>query len=301
MYPVDTLKTRMQALGQPGQNVRTNRWEQTNTDASQKNGMNVNLTDRWQSKLDPTNRQLQLPILRAFRSVLRMEGITGLYRGVPAVALSAGPAHAVYFATYELAKETLGGNNDAYAPGAIGLAGAIATIGSDAIFTPADVVKQRLQLAHSPYKGVFDCIDRTFREEGVRAFFRSLPTTLVMNVPFTAVHFSVYESAKRFLNDGDEENEGFYTQLAAGGLAGGSAAAVTTPLDVVKTRLQTQGVLNSQRYNTISVLAMLRKLYVDEGFAGLTKGIRPRILFHAPSAAICWTTYETGKVFFCAN
>uniref|UniRef100_A0A6U9PY69 Mitochondrial carrier protein n=2 Tax=Picocystis salinarum TaxID=88271 RepID=A0A6U9PY69_9CHLO len=264
MYPVDTLKTRMQALGQPGQN-------------------------------------LQLPVLRAFRSVLRMEGIAGLYRGVPAVALSAGPAHAVYFATYELAKEFLGGNVDKYAPGAIGFAGAIATIGSDAIFTPADVVKQRLQLAHSPYKGVFDCVIRTFREEGIRAFFRSLPTTLVMNVPFTAVHFSVYESAKRFMNNGDVENEGFSTQLAAGGLSGASAAAVTTPLDVVKTRLQTQGVLNSQKYNTVSILAMLRKLYAEEGFAGLTRGIRPRILFHAPSAAICWTTYETGKIFFCAG
>lgn len=261
MYPLDTIKTRMQALGQPGQN-------------------------------------LQLPLFRALRSVLKREGILGLYRGVPAVAISAGPAHAVYFGTYELAKEALGGNKKEYAPGAIGLAGAMATIGSDLIFTPADVVKQRLQLAHSPYQGVLDCIGRTLKEEGFAAFFRSLPTTLVMNVPFTAVHFSVYEFTKHFLNKGDKDNEGFTTQLAAGGMAGGCAAAVTTPLDVVKTRLQTQGVLNTQRYNTISVLKMLRRLYTEEGLAGLTKGIRPRILFHTPSAAICWTTYETGKSFF---
>jgi len=55
------------------------------------------------------------------------------------------------------------------------------------------------QVAHSPYKGVVDCTQQILRREGVGALFRSYRTTLVMNIPFTAVHFSVYEGAKKWL------------------------------------------------------------------------------------------------------
>ena len=79
---------------------------------------------------------------------------------------------------------------------------------------------------------------------GVRALYRSYPTTLAMNVPFTAIHFTAYESSKIALRDltnggKDVEEESFFVQFTAGGLAGGLAAGITTPLDVVKTRMQT--------------------------------------------------------------
>lgn len=114
----------------------------------------------------------------------------------------------------------------------------------DAVQNPVDTVKQRLQMSGSPYRGVWDCVARTVRTEGVGALYRSYPTTLAMNVPFTAIHFTAYESSKVFLQelkgDGAEvEDETFFVQFTAGGVAGGLAAAVTTPLDVVKTRMQT--------------------------------------------------------------
>jgi solute carrier family 25 iron transporter 28/37 len=67
-----------------------------------------------------------------------------------------------------------------------------------------------------------------------------------MNVPFTAVQFSTYETVKRLL-DKSGENEGFLTQIVAGGSAGALSAACTNPLDVLKTRLQTDGMLQHQR------------------------------------------------------
>lgn len=88
------------------------------------------------------------------------------------------PAHALYFATYELAKESLGGNEGGHHPAATAVAGAIATIVNDGVMTPSDVIKQRLQVANSPYKGVLDCVLRIQREEGLATFFKSYRTTV---------------------------------------------------------------------------------------------------------------------------
>ena len=91
-----------------------------------------------------------------------------------------------------------------------------------------------MQIRNSPHRTVFSCARSVYAIEGLAAFFVSYPTTLTMSVPFTAVQFSVYESLKTLLNP-----DGTYspiTHVTAGGVAGGVAAAVTTPLDVAKVR-----------------------------------------------------------------
>lgn len=95
---------------------------------------------------------------------------------LPCCAMSAmlcSPAHAMYFATYEQAKQLLGGNRQGYQWLPTAAAGAIATIVNDGFMTPVDVVKQRLQVAHSPYKGLADCTRQILRQEGVGALYKS--------------------------------------------------------------------------------------------------------------------------------
>lgn len=174
-------------------------------------------------------------------------------------------------------------------------AGALATIASDTFNVPFDTVKQRLQVAHSPYRGVADCVKVMLHQEGPSAFFKSLRTTVLMNVPFTAIHFSAYEAGKRALGDAGQQ-EGLQTELLAGGVAGGLAAAITTPMDVVKTRLQLSGVhAHAKRPAVTALLPSLRQLVAEEGLQSLWHGIQPRVLFHVPAAAVCWGTYETMK------
>ncbi|XP_028764566.1 mitoferrin isoform X2 [Neltuma alba] len=205
MFPVDTLKTRMQAI----------------------------------TGLDPAHH---VGARRALGSILKLEGPSGLYRGIAAMGLGAGPAHAVYFSVYEVCKEKFSGGNPNN-PAAHAASGVCATMASDGVMTPMDVVKQRLQLKSSPYKGVWDCVKRVSKEEGVGALYASYRTTVVMNAPFTAVHFATYEAAKRGLTElspGNAEDERAVVHAAAGAVSGAVAAAVTTPLDVVKTQLQCQ-------------------------------------------------------------
>lgn len=104
--------------------------------------------------------------------------------------------------------------------------------------TPFDVVKQRMQLGY--YKSVTHCIRTVLKTEGLAAFYMSFPTTLMMNIPFGGVMVAVNESVKKVLNPEGEYS--ISTSMIAGSIAGGVAAAVTTPLDVVKTRLQTQNL-----------------------------------------------------------
>jgi solute carrier family 25 iron transporter 28/37 len=76
-----------------------------------------------------------------------------------------------------------------------------------------------------------------------------------MNIPFTAVYFSTYESAKKALGAREAwQEETLRVQLLAGGLAGGTAAGLTTPLDVVKTRLQLAGVSSPTRYSSSALV-----------------------------------------------
>jgi solute carrier family 25 iron transporter 28/37 len=79
----------------------------------------------------------------------------------------------MYFATYEQAKQLLGGNRQGYQWLPTATAGAIATIVNDGFMTPVDVVKQRLQVAHSPYTGLADCTRQILRHEGVGALYKS--------------------------------------------------------------------------------------------------------------------------------
>jgi len=177
----------------------------------------------------------------SFASVLRAGGAARLWRGASAVLVSCVPSHAAYFSAYEAVKRALGADAPGHHPLAAGAAGVAATALHDAVATPLDVVKQRLQLGY--YRGVVHCLRAVVREEGPAALFRSYPTTLLMNMPFAAVAVAANESLKKLLAPAGGEPPGLATFLLAGGGAGALASAATCPLDVVKTRLQTDGVV----------------------------------------------------------
>ncbi|XP_059668061.1 uncharacterized protein LOC132313350 [Cornus florida] len=265
MFPVDTLKTRMQAIGPSS---------------------------------CPSS---SLTLRQSLGSILKLEGPAVLYRGIAAMGLGAGPAHAVYFSVYEYSKKFLSTENRNNSA-AHAVSGVCATVVSDAVITPMDMVKQRLQLKSSPYKGLGDCVRRVLVEEGIGAFYKSYRTTVVMNAPFTAVHFATYEAAKRGLMEvspeSASEDETLVVHATAGAVAGALAAAVTTPLDVVKTQLQCQGVCGCDRFSSSSIGDVVRSIVQKDGYGGLMRGWIPRMLFHAPAAAICWSTYEAAKTFF---
>jgi len=222
------------------------------------------------------------------------EGLRALWRGVSSVILGAGPAHAVHFGVYETVKDFAGGNQRGNQWLATSIAGASATIASDALMNPFDVVKQRMQMHQSEFRSVFTCARVVYRNEGLAAFYVSYPTTLTMTIPFTAVQFTVYEHLKRLLNPSGSYSP--LTHIVAGGLAGGVAAGVTTPLDVAKTLLQTRGTSrDSDIRNARGMVDAFRVIWKRDGMRGFGRGLAPRVLTFMPSNALCWLSYEFFK------
>ena len=109
-----------------------------------------------------------------------------------------------------------------------------------------------------------------------------------MTVPFTALQFTAYESINKVMH----RRQGYdpLTHCTAGGLAGGVAAAATTPLDVIKTLLQTRGSSTDAEIRNARGLVEAAKIIARrDGAKGFFRGMKARVVTAAPSTAICWS------------
>uniref|UniRef100_A0A182KFJ2 Mitoferrin n=1 Tax=Anopheles christyi TaxID=43041 RepID=A0A182KFJ2_9DIPT len=228
-------------------------------------------------------------ISSTLRDMIKNEGVMRPFRGVMAVVAGAGPAHALYFGAYECSKELIATVSDRDHLNYM-LSATAATLVHDAVSNPADVVKQRLQMYNSPYRSILHCATQVYRIEGFRAFYRSYSTQLVMNIPYSAIQFPTYEFFQKLLNKDNKYNPPVH--MVAGGVAGAAASALTTPLDVCKTLLNTQ---EDGAGKTRGLVEAAKKIYNTAGVMGFFKGMQARVLYQMPATAICWSTYEFFK------
>jgi len=236
-------------------------------------------------------------------SIIRREGWLRPLRGVNAVAAGSVPAHALYFAIYEKTKGFLTGHTTGHTNTfAYGVSGALATVLHDAVMNPAEVVKQRMQMMYSPYGGSLECVRCIYKREGIQAFYRSYSTQLLLNIPFQSVHFMVYEFWQQILNP--EHKYDPKSHLISGAVAGGLAAALTTPLDCVKTVLNTQQTPEISADRTVLLKAntsyqgikdTIVSIYRCRGIFGFYTGVQARILYQMPATALSWSVYELFK------
>lgn len=137
---------------------------------------------------------------------------------------------------------------------------------------------------------------RIVGEEGFRAFWRGNLVTIAHRLPYSSVSFYAYERYKHLLQsisglEGNRDNVAadVCIRLLGGGLAGITAASVTYPLDLVRTRLAAQ--TNVIYYSGIG--HALRTICREEGVLGLYKGLGATLLGVGPSIAISFSVYET--------
>ncbi|KAL8167923.1 hypothetical protein V2J09_009422 [Rumex salicifolius] len=135
---------------------------------------------------------------------------------------------------------------------------------------------------------------RIVNEEGLRAFWKGNMVTIVHRLPYSAVNFYSYEHYKTFLQSSLRSDSSNLVKDAAihfvsGGLSGITSAAVTYPLDLVRTRLAAQR--SAVYYRGLS--HALCTIVKEEGFLGLYKGLGATLLGVGPTIAISFSVYET--------
>ncbi|KAJ3729129.1 mitochondrial tricarboxylate transporter [Lentinula guzmanii] len=132
-------------------------------------------------------------------TIVRQEGLAGIYRGLLPVMMRQGANSAVRFTTYSTLKQFVQGTArpGQTLPSAITFGiGAIAGLVTVYTTMPLDVIKTRMQSlsARSQYRNSFHCAYRIFTEEGVRRFWTGTTPRLVRLVMSGGIVFTVYEN-----------------------------------------------------------------------------------------------------------
>jgi solute carrier family 25 (mitochondrial phosphate transporter), member 23/24/25/41 len=161
-----------------------------------------------------------------------------------------------------------------------GFAGSMATICT----YPLDVVRAKLTIAE---KGSNHTIMGTMRElmktKGVRGLYGGLGATLTAVAPFVGLQQASYDVIKLSLIDSGyaSPSVGFFT--ACGVVSGLAAQTIVYPLDVLRRRIQVEGVQST--WARLYTLPALQRVVKKEGFAGLFAGLLPTYAKVAPAVA----------------
>ncbi|KAI1468805.1 mitochondrial carrier [Daldinia caldariorum] len=187
----------------------------------------------------------------SYYTIWRQEGIRrGLYGGWLPAMMGSFPGTVLFFGTYEWSKRHM--LDYGIQPHVSYLiAGFIGDFAASIVYVPSEVLKTRLQLQgryNNPYfksgynyRGTFDAVRTIIRKEGFSELFSGYKATLYRDLPFSALQFMFYEQFQSWAREYKKSRDiGVRLELLTGAAGGGLAGVLTCPLDVVKTRLQTQ-------------------------------------------------------------
>ena len=172
------------------------------------------------------------------------------------------------------------------------LAASIGEVAACAVRVPTEVVKQRAQASQHPSSlAALTHILAQRHTHGLihvwRELYRGWTITILREVPFTVIQFPLWEAMKthrRARNGGTKQISGLEAGLL-GSIAGAVAAGVTTPLDVLKTRM----MLAREKQPMLSMLTSILK---ESGPRAFFAGIGPRIGWISAGGAIFLGSYQ---------
>lgn len=135
---------------------------------------------------------------------------------------------------------------------------------------------------------------KMWNHNGLHSFYRGLPMGLVGMFPYSALDLTTFEYTKRWIISRNQRVRGCSEEDAhpgavitavIGGFSGAFGASMVYPLNLLRTRLQTQGTVQHPRTYT-GIMDVTRQTIKGEGFRGLFKGLTPNLLKVVPAVSI---------------
>mmetsp|Transcript_9993 Transcript_9993/g.15634 ORF Transcript_9993/g.15634 Transcript_9993/m.15634 type:complete len:370 (-) Transcript_9993:449-1558(-) len=246
----------------------------------------------------PGQEILYTNVIQTIGKVASQEGILGLYKGVAPVLLGALPEGALEIGTNNFVREQLAKFRGT-SPSSLSLsdevfAGSCAGFAQILVTSPMERVKILQQVMGAKAGSVMDIV----RQQGVRGLYKGSRSCWLRDIPFAALYFSIYAQTRKALQDfrvsRGEAKDNVLDDLVAGLVAGVPAAGLTTPFDVIKTRLQAMDAPAAGAAR-VGIRTTVSQLWKEAGVAGFFKGFNGRVGRIAPQMAICLALFEALK------
>lgn len=247
-----------------------------------------------QGAFDKQRGSLKGGFTRTMDSIVKHDGVRGLYRGVIPIILGYSPTWMIYFAVYEKSKYLLSTvpQLDPYPFFSHCLSALGAGAASTTLTNPIWVVKTRL-MSQGPntswhYKGTWDAFKTMYKTDGIRVFYSGLGPAL-LGLSHVAIQFPMYEKLKVMLGVSPDSNKpNPWAVTVASSLSKMIASAITYPHEIVRTRMQIQSKDGQYR----GIIASFKKLYQEEGFRIFYTGFGTNLLRTVPASAITLLSFE---------
>lgn len=226
----------------------------------------------------------------------------------------------IFFSTYEGTKDAFSKTLPLPEPLIHSSASGVAEMASCAVLAPAEVIKQNAQMLkdRAGAKHIQGSSSlQAFRQLGgpgaVKRLFTGYTALVARNLPFTALQFPMFEHIRARLwerkgGEPDVWNKSLLdTMMICGGSAGSAgalAAFITTPSDVVKTRMMLfagepgdEKLSKEERSRKRGAWSVTKQVFAERGTRGFFRGGLFRSAWTALGSGLYLGTYETAKVW----
>ncbi|KAF9502301.1 mitochondrial carrier [Pleurotus eryngii] len=233
------------------------------------------------------------------KKIFRNEGFLGFYRGLGPQLIGVAPEKAIKLTVNDLIRaRAMDPETGRIKLGWELFAGGMAG-GCQVVFTnPLEIVKIRLQVQGEAAKAegiVPRGAVHIIRQLGIFGLYKGASACLLRDIPFSAIYFPAYWHLKKdvFQEGYNGKKLSFVETLASAAIAGMPAAYLTTPADVVKTRLQVEARKGQANYQGLRDAFV--RIYREEGFRALFKGGPARVIRSSPQFGFTLLGYEVLK------
>ncbi|XP_030043599.1 mitochondrial 2-oxoglutarate/malate carrier protein [Microcaecilia unicolor] len=241
----------------------------------------------------------------AVGSILRKEGLRGIYTGLSAGLLRQATYTTTRLGIYTILFEKLtkedGTPPNFFMKAVIGMtAGAIGAF----VGTPAEVALIRMTAdgrlpadQRRGYTNVFNALVRISREEGIPTLWRGCIPTMARAVVVNAAQLASYSQSKQFLLDSGYFKDDILCHFCASMISGLVTTAASMPVDIAKTRIQNMRMIDGKpEYK--NGLDVLMKVIRYEGFFSLWKGFTPYYARLGPHTVLTFIFLEQMNKFY---